>query len=73
MRFPLLTSPLQLFVRNVELDRVLHCVNVDNVSIFDKGDWPTNLGLGCDVTDAEPVRPKSEGCATRQRNGGDLG
>jgi hypothetical protein len=30
---------------------------VDNVSIPYEGDRPADLGLGCDVTDAEPVRP----------------
>ena len=57
MRFPLLTSILQLFLRNPEFDDVLYCVNVYDVSILDKGDRPTDLGLRRDVTDAEPVRP----------------
>ena len=57
MGFPLLTSLLQLSLRNTELDDVLHCVNVDNVSILDKGNGSTDLGLRRDVTNAEPVRP----------------
>ena len=67
MRFPFLTSLLQHFLRNPELDDVLHCVNMYNVSILDEGDWPTDLGLGCDVTDAEPVRPV--GCWRRAKKG----
>ena len=67
MRYPLLTSPLQLFLRNAELDSVLHCVNVDNVSILDEGDGPTDLGLGRDVTDAEPVRAMSVGAAQKKK------
>jgi hypothetical protein len=57
VRFPLLAPLLQLFLGDTELDGVLHRVNVDNVSIPYEGDRPADLGLGCDVTDAEPVRP----------------
>lgn len=57
MRFPLLTSLLQLFLGDAEFDSVLHCVNVDDVSVPYEGYGPTGLGLGRDVTDAEPVRP----------------
>jgi hypothetical protein len=57
VRFPLLTSLLQLPLGNTEFDRVLHCVNVDDVSVLDEGDGSADLGLGCDMTDAEPMRP----------------
>ena len=72
MGFPLLPSLLQFILRNAELDGVLHCVNVDHVSILDKGDRPTDLGLRRDVTDAEPVRPMNA-YVTPQKNRGDLG
>ena len=55
MRFPLLSPPLQLFRGDPELDDVLHCVNVDSVPVLDKGDGPTDLGLGRDVTNTEPM------------------
>jgi len=55
VRFPLPTSLLQLWFGDTEFDDVLHSVNVDDVSIPHKGDGPTGLGLGRDVTDAEPV------------------
>ena len=57
MRFPLLTSLLQLFLGDTELDGVLHGIDVDDISIPYEGDGTTDLGLWCDVTDTEPVRP----------------
>ena len=56
MRFPLLLSPLQLFLGDAELNGVLHRINVDSVPVLDKGDGPTDLGLGRDVTNTEPMR-----------------
>ena len=55
--FPLPTSLLQLLLGDAELNAILHCVNVDNVSIPHEGDRSADLGLRRDVTNAEPVRP----------------
>ena len=57
MRLPRFAPLLQLFFGDTELDGILHGINVNNVSILHKGDRSADLGLGRDVTDAEPVRP----------------
>ena len=67
VRFPLLTSLLQLFLGDAEFDGVLYCVNVDDVSVPYEGYGSTRLGLWRDVTDAEPVRPVRLRPASEQR------
>lgn len=66
MRFPLLTSLLQLFLGNAEFDGVLDCVDMDDITIPYEGYRTTDLSLGRDVTDAKPVRPESK-CATSEK------
>ena len=55
-RLPRCAAALELFRRHMELDRVLHGVDGDNIPVVDECDRAADLRLRHDVPDAEAVR-----------------
>ncbi len=86
-RLPLCPTTLKLLGRNLQLDRVFHRVDGDDVPVTDEGDGSTDLRLRHDMPDAEPmgstprwneIRAKGEGkeigelvSATGRKQGGE--
>ena len=46
---------VELLRADVQLNRVLHSVDRDDIAVPDQGNRPANLGLGNNVADAEAV------------------
>jgi len=70
-RDPLRSSPRQLLVRNVHVERVLDGVDGDDVSVSNESDGTSNLGLRNDVTDlGEEAKKRRESEARSRRERG---